>query len=160
MLEWLRRLRTAWVYCGIRLLNYSGVLKEVTGPVSLPGAQESQRADVCNAQEPLHRGEAMRITQHARKSIGNKAPEQMRREDTRILGKRRGTPPSSTGPSFSPAESQQPSQAAFSVNATWTRQCWLVPWDALERHSMPAWMVWNLLRHQILQGTYVDQGRF
>jgi hypothetical protein len=38
--------------------TYSGVLKEVTGPVRLPGAQESQRADVCNAQEPLtcHRG--------------------------------------------------------------------------------------------------------
>jgi hypothetical protein len=57
--------------------TYSNVLKEVTGPVGLPGAQESQRADVCNAQEPLHRGEAMRITQHTRKSIGNKAPEQM-----------------------------------------------------------------------------------
>ena len=53
-------------------LTYSGVLKEVTGPVRLPGAQESQRADVCNAQEPLHRGEAMRITQHTQKSIGNK----------------------------------------------------------------------------------------
>src|ERR1700733_5755064 len=47
-----------------------------------------------------------------------------------------------------------------SVNATWRGQCWLGPWDAHERHSMPAWMVWNLLRHQILQGTYVDQGRF
>jgi hypothetical protein len=34
-------------------LTYSGVLKEVTGPVRLPGAQESWRADVCNAQEPV-----------------------------------------------------------------------------------------------------------
>jgi hypothetical protein len=103
--------------------TYSGVLKKVIGPVSLPGAQESQRADVCNAQEPLHRDEAIRITQHARKSIENKAPKQMRKEDTRILGKRRGTPPSSTSPSFSPAKSQQPSQAAFGEHATWTRQC-------------------------------------
>jgi hypothetical protein len=76
--------------------TYSGVLKEVTRLMNLPSAHESQRADVCNAQEPLHRGEAIRITQHARKSIGNKVPEQMRREDTRILGKRRGRPPSST----------------------------------------------------------------
>jgi hypothetical protein len=86
--------------------TYSGVLKEVTGPVSLPGAQESWRADVCNAQEPLHRGEAMRISQHARKSIGNKVPEQMRRG---ILRKRRRRFPSSGSPFFLQAESRPPS---------------------------------------------------
>ena len=50
-------------------------------------------------------------------------------------------------------------QEALSVNAT-LRQCWLAPRPALEVLAMPALMAWNLLRHQILQGTHVDQGRF
>jgi hypothetical protein len=53
-------------------LTYSGILKKVTEPVSLFGAQESQRTNIYNAQKLLYRNETIRITQHARKLIRNK----------------------------------------------------------------------------------------